>query len=41
MMAWHWHSQGTGTQNKTKASVYQFFNDKLHFGTAHEIMLYT
>jgi hypothetical protein len=25
MMAWQWHSLGTGTQNKTTASVFSFW----------------
>jgi hypothetical protein len=40
MMAWHWHSLGTCTQNKMTASVHQLLDDEQHFGTAHEIVLY-
>jgi hypothetical protein len=40
MMVWHWHILGTGTKNKTTASVHQLLDDEQHFGTSHEIVLY-
>jgi hypothetical protein len=40
MMAWHWHSLSTGTQNEMKASVHQLLNDEQHFVKAHEILFY-